>query len=72
MKNLKITPLRTPKERFYHEFSKHLVKWDETEAGPEPDERLLNDIYELFEKHKEDIKYLDSNIFKKISEFFKS
>lgn len=72
MKNLKITTLKTTEEIFRDKFGKALITWNELEAGPEPDERLLSDIYSLFERHKEDIKYLDSNIFKKVAEFFKN
>ena len=71
MTNFKTTPLLTEKEKFYEKFSKPLVTWNETEAGPEPDERLLNAMYETFDRHREDIEYLDSDIFKKIAEFFK-
>ncbi len=63
---------QTLKEKFYEKFSKPLVTWNETEAGPEPDERLFNDTYELFTRHIDDIEYLDSKVFQEIAEFFKN
>ena len=46
--NFKITPLKTLKERFRDKFEKDLITWDETEAGPEPDERLFNEVFKAF------------------------
>ena len=48
--NFKITPLKTLKERFRDKFGKDLITWDETEteAGPEPDERLFNEVFKAF------------------------
>lgn len=53
--NFKITPVKTLKERFRDKFGKDLITWDETEAGPEPDERLFNDIYNFFQENKQPI-----------------
>ena len=51
--NIKIIPLKTLKERFRDKFGKDLITWDETEAGPEPDERLFNEVFKAFSE-KED------------------
>ena len=50
--NFKTFPLKTLKERFRDEFGKDLITWNETESGPEPDERLFNDIYDFFQENK--------------------
>ena len=46
--NFKTFPLKTLKERFRDEFGKDLITWNETEAGPEPDERLFNEVFKAF------------------------